>query len=236
LQIHQQPSPYTILFFILLLLSTATFAAFPPRPSGPVADFAGVIDQDTQLKINSAARKLWVEKKVGLVVVTVDRIGEMTIESYAEALFDAWGIGGKRDRSALLIVVGKEPPDVTVLYGKGDGTLRAKTDRTRFSHLSGLADIRSGNFSDGLLVLTAEVVRSVGGDAVAFSEEDAFRAPFTLGALGGKRVWGVFALLALVIAGVATTSSIRKRRFCAQPLLVCGYACRYTRGAFLSDW
>lgn len=212
------------------LLPSGAAAELPPRPSGPVADFAQVIDQDTRLKINSAARNLWVEQKVGLVVVTVDHTGGSALATYAEALFNEWGIGGHNGRSALLVVVCKEPADAYILFGTGDSALHAKTDGSRFAHLSGIADIRSGYFSDGLLVLTAELVRSGRGGFVAQQVSSPKKVPLSM----SRRWW-------ITLCGVGCLSlAVMVRRFKtlvgykqASPLS--GFSCSYTHGAFLSE-
>ena len=60
-----------------------------------VADYADVIDEATEQLIVEKAEKLCEENGAQVVVVTVDSIGESTIEEYARTLFNKWGIGDK---------------------------------------------------------------------------------------------------------------------------------------------
>lgn len=75
-----------------------------------VADYADVIDEATERLIVEKAAKLCEENGAQVVVVTVDFIGESTIEEYARALFNKWGIGDKDKNNGvlLLMVIGEE--------------------------------------------------------------------------------------------------------------------------------
>ena len=80
----------------ILLLCLPTFAQdFPARPSGPVADYANVIDAVTRQKITTLAQALWDQAQFGLVVATLPSIGSSTIDEYAPQLYKQWGIGKK---------------------------------------------------------------------------------------------------------------------------------------------
>ena len=75
-----------------------------------VADYANVIDEATEQLIVEKSAKLYEENGAQVVVVTVDFIGESTIEEYARALFNKWGIGDKDKNNGvlLLMVIGEE--------------------------------------------------------------------------------------------------------------------------------
>ena len=75
-----------------------------------VADYADVIDEATEQLIVEKAAKLCEENGAQVVVVTVDFIGESTIEEYARTLFNKWGIGDKDKNNGvlLLMVIGEE--------------------------------------------------------------------------------------------------------------------------------
>ena len=75
-----------------------------------VADYANVIDEATEQLIVEKAAKLCEENGAQVVVVTVDFIGESTIEEYARTLFNKWGIGDKDKNNGvlLLMVIGEE--------------------------------------------------------------------------------------------------------------------------------
>ena len=75
-----------------------------------VADYANVIDEATEQLIVEKSAKLYEENGAQVVVVTVDFIGESTIEEYARTLFNKWGIGDKDKNNGvlLLMVIGEE--------------------------------------------------------------------------------------------------------------------------------
>src|SRR4051812_30588425 len=91
---------------IALLLPLSAFAyASPGKPVGLVNDFAGVIPASDSIAIGTKLVAL--EKATGdeVVVVTVKSLGDETVESYAEKLFQEWGIGKADKDNGLLILV-----------------------------------------------------------------------------------------------------------------------------------
>lgn len=90
-----------------------------PTESFYVADYAGVIDADVQSYIVSHAAELCDQTGAQIVVVTVNFIGENTIENYAYELFNKWGIGdAEKDNGVLLLmVIGAE--DYWCMQGSG---------------------------------------------------------------------------------------------------------------------
>ena len=72
--------------------------------------YADVIDEATERIIFEESAKLCDETGAQVVVVTVDFIGESTIEEYARTLFNKWEIGDKDKNNGvlLLMVIGEE--------------------------------------------------------------------------------------------------------------------------------
>lgn len=112
--INKKKQLVTLVVAVLLLLSmsTAVFAAaqVPPKPGNfdYVYDYAGILDRQDMSRISSLGRELDEKTKAQVVVVTVDTLGNSTIEDYANTLFRAWGIGDKEKNSGVLLLVNKE--------------------------------------------------------------------------------------------------------------------------------
>jgi uncharacterized protein len=98
------------LIFLLLLPLAAAKAERPfPRPEGPVNDFANVISQAHEQKIDEIARELLQKTGTALVIVTMPDIGGAEYNDYANRLYSAWGIGKKgEDKGVLIFVTLKE--------------------------------------------------------------------------------------------------------------------------------
>jgi uncharacterized protein len=88
-----------------IALSAAPLPAQPaPQPNGFINDFAGVLSPEMKLKLESLA--LEVQEKTGaeVAVAIVRSLGGETVETYANELAGRWGVGGKDDRGALLLL------------------------------------------------------------------------------------------------------------------------------------
>ncbi|MGD8561971.1 MAG: TPM domain-containing protein [Desulfarculaceae bacterium] len=94
----------------LLILSWPAWGQdVPPRPQGPVADYAKVIPQAYKDKIDQAARELQQKTGAALVVATLPTLGDNTVEEVAVKIFETWGIGQKGvDEGVLILVAVKE--------------------------------------------------------------------------------------------------------------------------------
>ena len=77
-----------------------------PTPTGPVNDFAGVMDQATKDRLNKRLIDYQRSTGVELAVAVVDTTGDRDIFDYSLGLARGWGIGSKGDDnpSALLLV------------------------------------------------------------------------------------------------------------------------------------
>jgi uncharacterized protein len=107
------------------LCTLAQNRKFPPY-KGHINDFASVMDQPTEERLEQFL--LDFENKTGaqLAVVTIQSLEGQPLEDYANGLYRAWGLGQKtgpnKDKGALLIVViGDRKTRLEVGYGlEGD--------------------------------------------------------------------------------------------------------------------
>ncbi len=102
---------FLLIAAILVCAGFSTAFAQPqkfPAYTGHVNDFANVIDQQTEQKLETWLNNF--EKLTGtqIAAVTVQSLEGWPVEEYANELYRAWGIGAKsgenRDKGALLIV------------------------------------------------------------------------------------------------------------------------------------
>ena len=86
--------------------STSSNVSPLPAPTGPVGDFAGVIDDGVEAALNKRLIEYQRSTGVELAVATVRTTGERDIFDYSLAVARGWGIGSKADDnpSALLLV------------------------------------------------------------------------------------------------------------------------------------
>jgi uncharacterized protein len=139
----------------------AAAQVFPERPSGPVADLAGVIDQPTRQKISLLAQSLWEQAGFGLVVATLPNIGNATIDEYAPELYKRWSIGKKGVDEGVLILLSLDPRKARIEVGYGSEGYLNDARAGRILDESGVPFFRKNDFSTGLLnvsIAVAEIV------------------------------------------------------------------------------
>ncbi len=90
------------------LAGQAAAIDFPP-PQGAVNDFARVIPPQYRASMEALAREVLQKTGVAMVVATFRTTGGADIETFANELYEAWGIGKKgEDKGVLMLVALKE--------------------------------------------------------------------------------------------------------------------------------
>ena len=90
-----------------------------PEPVGYVNDFADIIEQEYEDKINTLAIDLEEKTTAEIVVVTIDSLEGKTIEEYAFGLFNFWGIGKKDINNGILFLVSLKELSFRIEVGLG---------------------------------------------------------------------------------------------------------------------
>jgi len=143
-----------LLALSIALFSFITVAAAPayPQPTSLkyVNDYTSTIDQATVEYIVSVGKEL--EDKTGAqeVVVVVDSLEGMDIDTYANELFRTWGIGQKDEDNGLMILVSMK--DRLWRVEVGTGLEGAVTDIYSARVMDNLAvpAFKGGNYSQGI--------------------------------------------------------------------------------------
>ena len=123
------------LFCVALLLSlccAAQAAARYPAGQGPVTDLANVLGEDTIRDLRELATRMQEEVDGSLYIVTRHFLGGADALSYANGLFEAWGLGGQD--ALLLLVIGEENWALAL----GEGIRVLLPDETRIALLAQL--------------------------------------------------------------------------------------------------
>ena len=138
--------------------------SFPKYKDQPVNDFARVISTSYEERIDGLAREVIQKTGVALVVVTVENMGGMAVDDYANRLYEAWGIGqrGKDEGALFLLAVEERKVRIEVGYGlEGilpDGVCGDILDRYA------LPDFRDGNYGGGFYRSMAAVAGIIAKD------------------------------------------------------------------------
>lgn len=102
----------------MLVGAQRVWAAFPTA-TGYVTDAAHVLDAPAGNTLTTLADDLEQQTTAELAVVTVPSLDGMTVEEYANKLFQAWGIGKKGHDNGVLVLVapGERKMRIEVGYG-----------------------------------------------------------------------------------------------------------------------
>lgn len=141
----------------------ADYSPYPNPDAGHVTDLANLLTnkQHEQLERLLSAR----EKKTGveIVVVTINSIKDFpgtsnrTIEEFAKALFDAYGIGNMPKNDGVLLLVAVKDRKARIELGAGYGH-RRDSDSSRIMNKKIVPSFRKGRYSKGIIDGTKSLV------------------------------------------------------------------------------
>jgi uncharacterized protein len=156
-----QPLALSPLLLVLLLFPTPSRAADLPVLTGPVNDFAHVIDPQSAAGIERLSRSLKAASGDVVVVATVPTIAPYgDIQEYATKLFEngGRGIGDKGKDNGVLILLALKERKVRIEVGYGNEQWITDRFAGETSRQVMVPEFRNGNYGTGLLAGTARVV------------------------------------------------------------------------------
>jgi uncharacterized protein len=109
----------TLAVLAVLLGSAALAGADFPKPSGPINDFANVLDAATEQELLALVRAVEDETTAEIAVATVPSLNGISVEEYANKLFADWGIGQKGKDNGVLVLVAPSERKIRVEVGYG---------------------------------------------------------------------------------------------------------------------
>ncbi len=191
---------------VLIRVSDALAQVPLPPPSGYVNDFAHVLDVASRDDLEALLRATEQKTLAEVSVVTVTSLNGMSVEEYADRLFQQWGIGKKQEDNGILVLVAPSEREMRIEVGYGlepilpDG-LAGEIIRSEF-----LPRFRDGDFSGGIQNGTRRIVTLVEAHHVLTPEE---RERLTSADTGAPPIWlmlpffGVFIALGSFALGIS---------------------------------
>ena len=113
-----------LLVFTTIFLGSAHVLAEDvqiPAPVGDiyVQDFAHVLNETEKAELINLGRNLEDQTTAQVAVLTVDSIGDRTIEEYANEAFRQYGIGSKKEDNGVLLVLSMKEHKIRIEVGYG---------------------------------------------------------------------------------------------------------------------
>jgi len=150
--------PVVLMVFLILLTPMGALGyTFPykPSPEHYYVDEAGLIDQKAGALIDDTAATLLAEDKIPLYVVTISSLADhdadiMSIEPYATALFNHWGIGWKDRNYGILLLISRDDSEARIELGADWGTGSAPQSRQVMDKII-IPAFKHGDYSNGIV-------------------------------------------------------------------------------------
>ena len=154
---------FAALVVFLVLFSNVAFAADLPKPTKNffVNDFANVISNADEEKMQQQGEALFKECGAQVVVVTVKSLNGEDLESYSLNLARSWRIGSDKNDDGILLLLAVDERKVRIEVGYGlEGALPdSKTGRILDTY--GVDRFKKNDFSTGLAAVYDSLINEV---------------------------------------------------------------------------
>lgn len=202
-------------WFALLALAVLLGATpLPQRTERYVYDTASVIEDSAERALEQRHRELFARAGVAIVVLTVPRLVDETIDQLAVRAGQSWGVGRADDDRGLVIAFSRDDRQIFVATGYGtegylpDGRVGALIDE----HAVPL--LRAGQFSAGIVRLA---------DALVAASAAEYDVQITgIAAQPPAKDPGIGSIVFMIIAIIAFGLLAWRHPFLAMMLLVAG--------------
>lgn len=117
-----------IIGILLLLLPAGAIAATNeiPAPVGDiyVQDFANILNENEEIQMRNIGRSIEDQTTSQVAVLTVDSIGDTSIEEYSVEAYRKYGLGTEKDNNGVLLVLSMKEKKIRIEVGYGlEGTI-----------------------------------------------------------------------------------------------------------------
>ena len=224
-----------LLLFLVVFPVMALAEVMPGPKSDTVSDFAGILPAADETRIGTLLRDIRAETGVHVVVVTMDRISDhggwgKTLEAYATALFNQWGIGDRARDDGIMILVVPGTRETRIELGSGyarayNARAQAVVDTEMLPQFRERLMVQG--ITDGVLATRAQIIEPfVKGEWVGLGDLVKM-VLIGLGVAGGGA--------GLIYGGKAAWAAYVRCPQCGQPTLtrrneVINHATRYSSG------
>jgi uncharacterized protein len=187
----------------ILLVSAVWVAAEPIaslRPSNYVNDFAGVLDEATQARLNDLCHQVDQKTHAQITVVTVKSLDGQDVVSYAVALYQKWGVGPKGTDRGVLILLATQDRKYWTTVGYGLEPILPDGKVGGFGREMAPL-LRGGDDAGAVTLITSRVASVIAQDAgVTLDNQPQLAAPRRQPAPGAGLVWiGILVVIFIVI-------------------------------------
>ncbi|MDO8424276.1 MAG: TPM domain-containing protein [bacterium] len=151
---------------LLLVPVLALGYTSPGKPAGFVNDFAGLLKLETVVALNEKLDQFSKETGNEIAVVTVSGLGDETVETYAEKLFQEWGIGKEKEDNGILLLIAPTERVMRIEVGYGLEPVITDIESGRIIREILTPAFQAGNYDEGVIQAIEHLVLLAQGEAV----------------------------------------------------------------------
>lgn len=107
------------LFATLFAIQAQALVIPSPKPNSLVHDFANVIPDDVEQKLEAKLQKYERDTTIELAVVTVDSLQGDSVEDFTQRLAQSWGVGKKQKNNGVVLLVAPNERKMRIEVGYG---------------------------------------------------------------------------------------------------------------------
>lgn len=164
---------FTIFCGVLLMGSMGLRSPVLPSKNFYVNDYAGIIDEKYREAMLATSTELFEKTGAQIVVLTVQGLGGISIEDYAQSVFSGWDIGGET-RNGALILASIENGGAVIFAGDGLADVLTAEKTGRISKDKIEPQFKAADYLTGIYGGFEDVVKEVSG---YYGEELSVAAP-----------------------------------------------------------
>jgi uncharacterized protein len=161
---------FTALISLVLLTQTA-FALEFPAPKGFVNDFADIMTSEQESQLETALTEFEKTKGHEISVVTIGSLQEVTIEEFANELFEEWGIGEKDLDNGLLFLIAPTERQLRIEVGYGLEGVMTDVKSSRVIQDIAVPEFQKGSFGEGIMQSVNMIMQITSGEIVDIPEQ-----------------------------------------------------------------
>jgi Beta-propeller domains of methanol dehydrogenase type len=136
-----------------------------------VSDMAGVVDPDTEHRLNSFIDHLEQKTTAEMAVVTIRRTDGRTPKEFATELFNRWDIGKKGKDNGVLILLVMEARSIEVETGYGVEDVLPDGKLGEILDTEVIPRFKQGDFGGGLLAGVQTMAEAIAGEKLALAPQ-----------------------------------------------------------------
>ncbi len=155
---------FFLVFWALLIPFTSLAQTFPENTSTRLNDFAALLAPADAKSVDTMLQKVRSDTGIEMTVVTLDSQSayapDMTLEQFATALFNAWGVGDAQRNDGIMVLVLRNDRAMRIELGAAFGQAW-NSHAERVIDKEFLPAFRNGRYSDGIRVGTQAVIEDI---------------------------------------------------------------------------